>query len=101
MMFWRRWIRELPTYFQSAMLEVIHTATLPTDNALRKFETDDLLMAWEDALSKMGQQMGIRDDNDANEKEKHLMKLFQDLVGECEKGCSLIMDWSVTVGRKP
>lgn len=58
-------------------------------------------MGGEDLLPKIGQQIARRDDLDANEMELHMLKLFKRVVGECEKGSSLIMDWSINVGRKP
>ena len=73
---------------------------LPTENALRKFETEDWLMGGEDLLSKIGQHIARRDNLDAHEMELHMMELFKGVVGECEKGSSLIMDWSVAVERK-
>ena len=73
---------------------------LPRDNAFRKFETEDHLMAFEDLVPRMTQQMATRDGLDAAEVELQLMKLIQEAAGESAKGSSLIMDWSVTVGRK-
>ncbi len=64
---------------------------------MRKFETDNHLMALEETLPGMAAQI---EGASVEVVRKHMDAMLQDVVKETGRGVSLTMEWYSCVGRK-
>ncbi len=67
---------------------------------MRKFETDNHLMALEETLPDMAMYVAQKEGVDVEEARRDMNALLQDAVKEAGKGVSSSMEWYSCVGRK-